>query len=140
MKYFLFKKSSERISANDEGLLFLNPLFWLMILIANSWFGQFACTSALSLPFAKTLLHVLNLSSLFLSVTELQQHSLLASALHQGYFLGKPVKTAKKKQENTSLDVIELVKIPDMETKNWRLASLSTSKKFAITISSLGLL
>ena len=41
-----------------------------------------------------------NLNSLFLS----------AAALHQGYFLGKV----------NSLDVIELVKIPDMETKNWR--------------------
>ena len=44
----------------------------------------------------------------------LQKPGSLAAALHQGYFLGRP-------GEN-SLDVIELVKIPDIETKNWRAA------------------
>ena len=50
----------------------------------------------------------------------LQKPGSLAAALHQGYFiLGRP--STRRTREN-SLDVIELVKIPDIETKNWRAA------------------
>ena len=69
----------------------------------NMYFQTFG-TSLYSFetPYSAHLKHFFtsNLNSLFLS----------AAALHQGYFLGKV----------NSLDVIELVKIPDMETKNWR--------------------